>query len=255
MILKVKVQSWKTSDSFIQRQGYRVILVGWRAFSPIRLIFSPEYRSLMVLKYAKGKEVHQISNYTEHDRYPDLFLACQNLMGERESITILSFGCSTGEEVFTLRNYFPNATIIGVDINKHNIKKAARHNRDTNIHFSHHVKESLSKYGPFDIIFALAVFQRTENRDENIIESTHIYPFEKFNAKVLELDKYLKPNGLFVIDNSDYHFEDVDIACYYQAVKGVHNILATRNLYDKNNKKMSDFSLFHRIFLKLSLLE
>jgi hypothetical protein len=252
MILKAKVQSWKTSDSFIQRQGYRVILVGWRAFStPIRLIFNPEYRSLMIVKYTKGKEAHQISNYTEHDRYPNLFGACQNLMDEREAITILSFGCSTGEEVFTLRNYFPNATILGVDINKHNIKKAARHNRDINIHFSHHVKESLSKYGPFDIIFALAVFQRTENRDENTVESTHIYPFEKFNAKVFELNRYLKDEGLFVIDHSDYRFEDADVAYRYRPVAGDHNGVAQRGLYDKNNQKIKGDQAYHRIFKKL----
>ena len=41
----------------------------------------------------------------------------------RQDIKILSYGCSTGEEVLTLRNYFPNAHIIGAEINKHSLAK------------------------------------------------------------------------------------------------------------------------------------
>lgn len=228
-----------------------VILIIWRVLSiPVRFLTNPQYRSLLVLKYLNGKEAHQISNYTEYDRYPELFSKCKELMNEKKDLKILSYGCSTGEEVFTLREYFPDAHILGVDINKHNIRTASRRNKEHKIHFSHHIKQSLEKYAPFDMIFALAVLQRTENRHEETVESTNIYPFEKFNAKVSELDSYLKPNGLFIIDHSDYRFEDADITVHYQMVNGDHNSIAQRVLYDRNNQKLPDALPYARIFIK-----
>ena len=213
-------------------------------------MFSPKYRSLLVLKYSKRDDVHQISNYTEPDRYPDLFSSCKEFIKKRENLKILSYGCSTGEEVFSLRQYFPKAKIIGVDINKTNIKKALIQNRDSSILFSDDIENTLDVNGPFDIIFALAVLQRTENRKENIVESSKVYPFEKFNAKLTELDSYLKPNGLFVIDHADYLFEDTDIFSHYHPLKGEHNIVHERYLFDKKNRKMSEYVMQHRIFVK-----
>lgn len=46
------------------------------------------------------------------DRYP----ACKNYFNGKQDLKILSYGCSTGEEVLTLRRYFPTAQIIGTDI-------------------------------------------------------------------------------------------------------------------------------------------
>jgi len=210
------------------------------------------YRSLILLKYLNGNKAHQISNYTEYNRYPDLFSKCKELMNGKKDLKILSYGCSTGEEVFTLREYFPDAFIVGVDINPRNIKKAIRSNSYPKIYFSSLISANLEEKGPFDIIFALAVLQRTENRDEKTIESTQIYPFKKFNAKVSELDRYLKDEGLFVIDHSDYRFEDADIATKYKAITGNHNYIAQRVLYDKNNQKTEGNQIYYRIFRKLN---
>lgn len=172
-------------------------------------------------------------------------------MNGKKNIKILSYGCSTGEEVFSLREYFPDAFIVGVDINKRNIKNAISKNEDHKIIFSYDIEKTLAENGFFDIIFALAVLQRTENRDEKTLRSTHIYPFEKFNAKLLELDKCLKLNGIFVIDYSDYRFEDSDISVKYKAIRGDHNGVATRNLYSKNNEKILDLPHYNRIFNKV----
>ena len=202
------------------------------------------------LKYTKGNEAHQISNYTEYDRYPDLFSKCEELMKERKDLKILSYGCSTGEEVFTLREYFPDAFIVGVDINKRNIKKAISQNNDDNIVFSSNIENTLADEGPFDIIFTLAVFQRTENRAKKTFNSSTIYPFEKFDIKIMELDSHLKQNGLFVIDHADYFFEDTEIASSYHAFKGDHNIIRDRYMFHKNNQKLENYVMHHRIFIK-----
>ncbi|WP_373033941.1 trans-aconitate 2-methyltransferase [Sulfurovum sp.] len=251
MSIKLTIKSWKTSKHPLQKGFYIFFLLFWRTFIiPFRLLFSPKHRSLLLLKYFSKHDIHQISNYTEFNRYPDLFSSCSVFMQGKKNLTILSYGCSTGEEVFTLRKYFPKAKIVGVDINKTNIRKAHRQNNDSRIVFSDEIKNTLAEYGPFDLIFALAVLQRTENRKENIVESSNIYPFEKFNAKLSELDSYLKPNGLFVIDHADYLFEEADIYSHYRALKGEHNTVHERYLFDKENRKMSEYVTHHRIFVK-----
>jgi len=220
---------------------------------PYRFLLKPEYRSLILLKYFNKNEAHQISNYTEHNRYPDLFTKCKELMDGRKDLKILSYGCSTGEEVFTLREYFPDAFIVGVDINKRNIKKAISKNKDDKIFFSNNIEKALVQNTPFDIIFALAVFQRTENRNEKTFDSSAIYPFEKFNNKIKQLDSHLKSHGLFIIDHADYFFEDTEVVQNYHILKGQHNIIRDRYMFSNNNQKLKNYAMHHRIFIKKSL--
>ena len=251
--LKEKIRSYKTSNNSFKKSLYLTILFLWRLVSiPYRFILNPEYRSLIWLKYTKGHEVHQVSNHTEYNRYPDLFSKCKELMIGKKDLKILSYGCSTGEEVFTLREYFPDALIVGVDINKRNIKQAISQNNDDKVIFSSDIENTLTKNGPVDIIFALTVFQRTENRNEETFDSSTIYPFKKFDTKVMELDRHLKLNGIFVIDYSDYHFEDTHISGKYEVVKGKHNNNSLRNLYDKSNQKILDFPQYNRIYSKIN---
>lgn len=251
MSIKLKIKSWKTSEQPLQKGLYFLALLLWRAVVvPVRLLFSPKHRSLLLLKHSKRDDAHQISNYTEYDRYPDLFSAAKELIEGRENLKILSYGCSTGEEVFSLRQYFPEAQLVGVDINKTNIQVATRKNQDNGIIFSHDIEKSLATQGPFDIIFALAVLQRTENRKKTTLRSSNIYPFEKFNAKLTELDNYLKPNGLFIIDHADYRFEDANIFSHYLVSEGSHNTINQRYLFDQENQRISQYVRYHRIFIK-----
>ena len=248
---KLKLKSYKTSSSLHHRTLYLIALFLWTFLAiPYKLLFNPKYRSMIWLKYTNSHEAHQISNYTEYNRYPDLFSKCKELMNEKKNLKILSYGCSTGEEVFTLREYFPDASIVGVDINKGNIKKAISQNKDHKIVFSYEIEKTLIENGDFDMIFALAVFQRTKNRDEKTFNSSTIYPFEKFNHKITELDSHIKPKGLFVRDHADYFFEDTEVASYYHTLKGEHNIIRERYMFDKNNQKLENYIMHHRIFIK-----
>lgn len=250
-LLKTKITSFKTSNNILHRSLYYSTFVLWKVTSvPYRFLFNAEYRSLILLKYFKGQHAHQISNYTAYNRYPDLFLKSKELIGDRRNIKILSFGCSTGEEVYTLRQYFPDALIIGVDINKHNIQKAISKNNDPKIIFSYNIDETIQNNGPFDIIFALAVLQRTQNRHESTFDSSHIYPFNKFNTQITQLNCYLKSNGIFTIDFADYLFEDTDVASQYHALKGTHNVISDRLMFNTDNQRMKKNILLYRIFLK-----
>ena len=64
--------------------------------------------------------------YTLPDRYPWLFQFAARELADRPDLRILSFGCSRGEEVFSLRRYFPTASIKGIDARPRNIARAVR---------------------------------------------------------------------------------------------------------------------------------
>src|SRR5277367_5474893 len=70
--------------------------------------------------------------FTLPDRYPWLFGFAATRIGSRPDLRILSFGCSRGEEVFSLRKYFPSAAVKGIDINPRNIARCLARARAEN---------------------------------------------------------------------------------------------------------------------------
>jgi len=75
------------------------------------------FRNEHLTKLIKGKKQYQLSTFTFENRYPWVFEMVSQLLSDLSAPKILSFGCSTGEEVASLHQYFKQATIIGVDIN------------------------------------------------------------------------------------------------------------------------------------------
>lgn len=153
---------------------------------------------------------HQGPNRTSLNRYPEIFAAAAALLPN--ALKILSFGCSTGEECFTLSEYFPAALIIGTDINPLNLWKAKKF-RSERIRFVYALDSLLKRFGPFDAVFCMAVL-RTPQR-------AHIadrYPFERFEERVLFLDSLVRPGGLLVIHNASYRFSDTANQSPYETI-------------------------------------
>jgi hypothetical protein len=65
-----------------------------------RLAVDRPYRNLMWLYLFRPQGAFQPFNDTRADRYPRIFSFVQSEFGADSAIRILSFGCSTGEEVF-----------------------------------------------------------------------------------------------------------------------------------------------------------
>ena len=63
--------------------------------------------------------IHQNENHTSLDRYPSLFAKTKGIQPNPKKI--MSFGCSTGEECTTLRKYYPEALIVGIEINREHL--------------------------------------------------------------------------------------------------------------------------------------
>src|SRR5882757_2691425 len=98
--------------------------------------------------------------YTAPDRYPWLFGFAATRLGSRPDLRILSFGCSRGEEVFSLRKYFPAAAIAGIDINPRNIARCltrVQADNHTNMTFRVAATTQDEPTSSYDAIFCLAV--------------------------------------------------------------------------------------------------
>lgn len=164
---------------------------------------------------------------------------------------ILSFGCSTGEEVATLREYLPQATIMGVDINAWCIRQCRKKHPHPQNSFLHRLSSEFEMAEGFDAIFCMAVFQQTENRTRTDNDQASGFPFQHFEQEIRLLNKKLKPGGLIIIDNTDFRFSDTDISHDYIPMNFDKNrIQRNRPLFDRNNKKLSDVTFEHRVFIK-----
>jgi len=153
------------------------------------------------------KDQHQLTSVTASNRYPELFNEIHSIISDKISPSILSFGCSTGEECFTMRSYFSNAKIIGVDINKSNLRKAKRKNSYDSVKFLFSTQETIIQHGKYDVVFCLSVLCRWEET-KDLDNCGHLYPFTKFSQTVTMLAEQVKKSGLLVVYNSNFRFED-----------------------------------------------
>src|SRR5215469_3620108 len=92
-------------------------------------------------------------SHTLPDRYPWLFKFAARELTAAE-LNILSFGCSRGDEVFTLRRYFPRAALRGIDVDPHNIAACrARAGRAARMSFCTAATTHGEPSSAFDAIF------------------------------------------------------------------------------------------------------
>jgi len=208
------------------------------------------YRSRVLNALKFKDQYHQNSNFTKTDRYPDLFEMAKQKFKDIENPKILSFGCSTGEEVDTLSNYMPYASIVGIDINPWCIKEANRKYASENRKFIHSLSSEYLSLSDFDAIFCLAVFQHSENRhNKNCVAS--VYPFAHFENQLIKLDAKLKPKGLLFIDHCDFNFLETKLTPNYQIVMSKGNQKTRqRPIFKKENKKLSDKQNLFRVYQK-----
>lgn len=105
------------------------------AYRLVLLSATAEDRSSLVARLRNSRDLYQTNAVTWPDRYPGIFAACRSHIGDGTDRRILSFGCSTGDEVLTLRRYFPAATIVGAEINRRSLAICRRLPVDPGITF------------------------------------------------------------------------------------------------------------------------
>ncbi len=148
----------------------------------------PAYTNYSPYWYQNGSTL-QPDHMTKADRFPKIFESAQKMQPNAKRV--LSFGCSTGEECQSLRKYFPNAEIVGVDIDWGSIKKARDNNKDDRIFFH----TDLGATGKYDLCLCLMVFFCME----------FPVPYERFEETLQKLNKYINEDGLLMIYTSDHN--------------------------------------------------
>ena len=221
------------------------------AKSVLRVIFIPAVRSQWIMETFQKDRVQQTTQRTWANRYPEIFAACRDFFAKqnKKNIRILSYVCCTGEEVVTLREYFPDAVIVGAELNRDSLRICRKRKCDSNIHFIYSKPENIRKYGPYDAVFCMAVLERLpmEVIRKHITDLKDMYPFEKYNAHLHEIDTYVKDGGLLIAHNTHYDIMDTDLASGYSAL-GSHGF--TGMIFDRDSKLKKDNEFQQSIFIK-----
>jgi SAM-dependent methyltransferase len=156
---------------------------------------------------------------TRRDRYPLAFQFARRWLGDKDDLRILSFGCSSGEEVLTLCSYFPSAAIKGIDIEPRRIALArtvAIGRAD--ITFEVAGTAAHEPAGIYDAIFCMAVFRDPVLDLPGTSRVVGPLTFEAFEAEVGELVRCLKPGGLLLAAHSNFRVSDTRAAAQLELV-------------------------------------
>jgi trans-aconitate methyltransferase len=186
-----------------------------------RFITDRTYRETRWFYRPRPAGLMQPSNVTAPDRYPETFAFVQAQLGVDSVVNILSFGCSTGEEVFSLRHYFPRAAIKGVDANPGNIAVCRRRLKsvnDANITFEAAATLAAESAAAYDAIFCMAVLRHGELGRRRAVRSDHLLPFELFAQAVESFSRCLKPGGLLAMRHSNFRLRDAPRGVDFETV-------------------------------------
>ena len=220
----------------------------------LSLVRGVESRNAALLLLRPPKGLYQPWGTTSDDRYPQIFKHVRDQIGDGANVRILSFGCSTGEEVFSLRRYFPQAAIVGFDINRHNIAVCRRRQRksgDDRMAFATSGSTAAESDASFDAIFAMAVFRHGSlNSSPPPPECDPILTFADFEQSVTDLARALKPRGLLIIRNAMFRFADTQVAGEFETVLSVKEDPPGPQ-YGRDNRILPDEDYPDTIFRKI----
>jgi hypothetical protein len=143
------------------------------------------------------------------NRYPAIFHGLQELLADRpnSSLKLLSFGCSDGSEVRTLRQYYSGATIHGVDVDKNMITQNTASNRDPLV--SYFSNTTFLQPESYDAVLAMGVLCRQHHVTDRL-------PYKKFVESTELIDKLIRPGGFMVVYNSDFSFDEYPYSFRYK---------------------------------------
>jgi SAM-dependent methyltransferase len=205
--------------------------LGWWRFSPDR--FQP-------------------FTHTVPDRYPWLFSFARETLGDGSGRRLLSFGCSTGDEVFALRRYFPAASIKGIDIHPGAIAECRRRARDQlDLEFATASSPASEPSGWYDAIFCLAVLCNGRLTTSGAQQSDPILTFAMFERMIEEFRRCLKPGGLLCLLTTNFRFSDTQAAAEFDVALTVdEGKLAPDVLFDRDGRLMKGMRYTEVAFVK-----
>jgi SAM-dependent methyltransferase len=229
--------------------GYRV------ARFIYRLVQGVESRNAALLLLWPPKGLYQPYGTTSNDRYPEIFKYVREHVGDGADVRILSVGCSTGEEVFSLRRYFSQATIIGLDINPLNIaicRFRLLNSGHERIIFSVASSTVAQANDYYDAIFAMAVFRHGDlNCSPPPPKCDHRIRFADFEKSVTDMARILKPGGLLIIQHAMFRFDDTLVAARFRTTLSLRTD-ETAPVYGSDDCRMDEADFSGVVFRRIS---
>lgn len=196
------------------RRGLREALTVAKA-----LVVGGERREAAVARIVRPDNLFQPYTTTGPDRYPEEFGLVRIELTAPEP-RILSFGCSSGEELLTLREYFPAARIKGIDANPLAVRTARKRVAGLpGIEVAKGTNASAEAPASYDAVLALAVFRHGALSDSPPRCDAYIR-FADFERTVTGLAAAVKPGGVLVIRHANFRFTDCAASAGFELVCG-----------------------------------
>lgn len=196
----------------------------------------------------------QAYNHTLPDRYPWLFEFARSELADDAKLRLLSFGCSRGDEVFSLRKYFPTAAIKGIDIDPQNIKLCLARQSSENwpaISFAAAADTQAEPSGSYDAIFCLAVLCLGDLTNSGARRCDPHLNFADFDRIVADFSRCLRPGGILILHTTNFRFCDTSVVADFDVVLEAHVAqLAPDVLFDRDNRLMQGVRYFPVAFRK-----
>jgi SAM-dependent methyltransferase len=186
----------------------------------------------------------QTYSHTLPNRYPWLFGFAADRLTGAGGVRLLSFGCSRGDEVFALRDYFPGASIKGIDIDPRNIaacERRARRERAAEVSFAIAATTQAEADASYDAIFCLAVLCLGDLTTQGAQHCDPRLTFLDFERTVTDFSRCLKPSGLLVLHTTNFRFCDVMVAREFETLLEAEPAqMAPDVQFDRNNRLLPE---------------
>lgn len=217
------------------------------------LVLSGRARSEWWTRWRYGDAVHQDVSLSRMDRYGPLFRSVRDLLAGRAAPNILSYGCAAGEEVVSLRRHFPDAMLVGAEINPVLLRACQRLPADPRRRFIRSTPENIAEHGPYDAIFAMAVFTRrpTEVEARAMPNIANHYPFAKFAEGIALLAGQLAPGGLLIVEHALYRVEDAIADLPLTPVLNAASLRCKHARFDPAGDRIEPVPVIARIFRRV----
>jgi SAM-dependent methyltransferase len=212
---------WNSTRS-VWRQRVKAVPGAVGVVRFVRSWLDPDLRTVRRIRASLPGQLLQPALNTKPDRYPEFFAFVADSLKEVAAPRLLSFGCSTGEEVFSLRSYLPNAHITGLDINSRAIAVAERQlacrPHDPDIRLVCAGSMANEDDASYDAIFAMAVLRNGELEVSRPPRCDQVIDFAQVERTVSDLARCLKPGGLLVIWYCQFRFADMAVSSQFDVV-------------------------------------
>jgi hypothetical protein len=218
----------------------------------LRSLSTPHGRGVLRAT-VRGGQLFQPATMTWMDRHPGLFALARETLADRPAPRLLSFGCSTGEEAFTLAHYFPTARIDAIDANPACIAQARQrgdHPAADRIRFVCGDAISVFAAERYDAIFCLSVLRHGDLEALQPERCTGLLPFARFAAMVEAFDRQLLAGGLLVLWGCQFRFTDTNTALGYSVVPSPGVPAQQGPFYGPDDRRIADTHCAAFVFAK-----